>query len=1213
MRLSACIAIWSLAAASAFAALPDGLRLGEDGDRLTFTNGVVKLSFAERGLRLTGYGPAGGEPVVTGGRAEVYRQDTRVWEAGGGAVEAIETTAEDGAGVLRVTAIDGPWRATHEWRLWPGSTVAARQTHWTYAGEAGGEVGNTRFVADGVALPGAPDAAFVIPTAFPPQEVPFAEIQLGRRRGVPWAGSNNALVVVRSPAQDRAVLLASIAAYDGPWANVEERADSVAVEHGFATRLLLTPGARFGARWQVFALAGASLDAIVERSWETFERLGLRASESPADADGAVIYSAHVGGTIGSGFRDTGGFAAFSERLPYLRDLGVSVLWLLPFWNGHVYAPIDYGKLDESLGSEAELKALVDRAHGLGMKVVGDLIPHGPLKESGLLEQHPDWVSRQRDGEPLFWWGCLSCDYAHPGWQQFMADHAVDWMRRVGLDGYRVDCAAGGPPNWRPYGELWPSLSGPYGARRMLALVREAMQREKPGSLLIPEGTASWLCESGDYVYDFPWSMAILPQAIELPLAQFAPAAEAWLDWQRALYPRGGRLMRFASSHDMVRGLWQYGPDLHRALLALNALIPGAPMIYDEEEMGHAAALAPLLRLRAALPALASDPVDYDAATADDPRVIAFLRGDRAPVLAAVNLASQTIRTTIRLTAPLPPGMVRCLGDPAADRLGADGAVEVRLGPGEAAVWATAAGTGPSAAPPAPRAAPEVAGLRLRSGAAELVVSEAEGGRILLVSAPGAALTDERLAEGRRKLFLGVPPIDFGRAPTERGATEGLELAGHVTVPGADRPAVDFVRRYRVDHQGGFRVETVITPRVDLERANAQLVQSFELGPSPQVTIHTLEGELRYGPRWPPPRNGVYEGARYRHPVGTVLWESCRLPLAPDGLWVGGESGLGLGELGASRPEWLQNVRLSRAAGADGQPTTRLEIAWLDGREPVTLRAGESVTLSFRLLTTPAQTAPSWTVEGSNYVFENAHYRLVLGRGAGGSIRELRARRGDGWGPNLIGRLRSYTDVGLYADWRDPLGQPQRSVVASDGDLEPDVAIHRDGDRLTVAFVGTVRGAYGGGLHVQHPYSWYRHELRLDSSSRIGLRLGFRPRSGYESIALPAFVAHTIDLRGVRHWRASGADQVSERDAAPQMTQRCWQSREHGGLAADGITIDAAGGTLRVRPGPGAERLQNVFLFDAGGGAMTLFLAPFDLEPAPAPPVWVESEWSLEL
>ena len=80
------------------------------------------------------------------------------------------------------------------------------------------------------------------------------------------------------------------------------------------------------------------------------------------------------------------------DRLPYLKDLGVTALWLNPWYDNtdradekevydgqpttgyHGYGAIDFYSVDERLGDLAILKELVDKAHQLGIKIVQDQV-----------------------------------------------------------------------------------------------------------------------------------------------------------------------------------------------------------------------------------------------------------------------------------------------------------------------------------------------------------------------------------------------------------------------------------------------------------------------------------------------------------------------------------------------------------------------------------------------------------------------------------------------------------------------------------------------------------------------------------------------------------------------------------------------------------------------------------------------------------------------
>jgi (1->4)-alpha-D-glucan 1-alpha-D-glucosylmutase len=74
-------------------------------------------------------------------------------------------------------------------------------------------------------------------------------------------------------------------------------------------------------------------------------------------------------------------FAAAQDRIPYLRDLGISHLYLSPSLQArpgstHGYDVIDPTRISDDLGGEVALRALVTAAHGAGLGIVLDIVPN---------------------------------------------------------------------------------------------------------------------------------------------------------------------------------------------------------------------------------------------------------------------------------------------------------------------------------------------------------------------------------------------------------------------------------------------------------------------------------------------------------------------------------------------------------------------------------------------------------------------------------------------------------------------------------------------------------------------------------------------------------------------------------------------------------------------------------------------------------------------
>ena len=97
------------------------------------------------------------------------------------------------------------------------------------------------------------------------------------------------------------------------------------------------------------------------------------------------------GGLLGSGYDPTsplywhgGDFVGLTEKLPYIKNLGFSAIWITPpvvqNWvqsgsgGYHGYWGTDFTTVDPHLGTEAEFRTMVSKAHELGMKVIVDIV-----------------------------------------------------------------------------------------------------------------------------------------------------------------------------------------------------------------------------------------------------------------------------------------------------------------------------------------------------------------------------------------------------------------------------------------------------------------------------------------------------------------------------------------------------------------------------------------------------------------------------------------------------------------------------------------------------------------------------------------------------------------------------------------------------------------------------------------------------------------------
>jgi maltose alpha-D-glucosyltransferase/alpha-amylase len=107
----------------------------------------------------------------------------------------------------------------------------------------------------------------------------------------------------------------------------------------------------------------------------------------------AIVYELHVRAFYDSAGDGVGDFRGLAEQLDYLRDLGVTALWLLPFYPSPLrddgYDISDYASVHPSYGTLADFKVLLREAHRRGLRVITELV----LNHTS--DQHP-WFQQAR-------------------------------------------------------------------------------------------------------------------------------------------------------------------------------------------------------------------------------------------------------------------------------------------------------------------------------------------------------------------------------------------------------------------------------------------------------------------------------------------------------------------------------------------------------------------------------------------------------------------------------------------------------------------------------------------------------------------------------------------------------------------------------------------------------------------------------------------------
>ena len=107
----------------------------------------------------------------------------------------------------------------------------------------------------------------------------------------------------------------------------------------------------------------------------------------------AVIYELHVRAFADSDGDGIGDFVGLTQKLDYLQDLGVTAIWLLPFYPSPMrdegYDISDYRGINPAYGTLRQFRRFLDEAHKRGLRVITEIV----LNHTS--DQHP-WFQRAR-------------------------------------------------------------------------------------------------------------------------------------------------------------------------------------------------------------------------------------------------------------------------------------------------------------------------------------------------------------------------------------------------------------------------------------------------------------------------------------------------------------------------------------------------------------------------------------------------------------------------------------------------------------------------------------------------------------------------------------------------------------------------------------------------------------------------------------------------
>src|SRR6266481_1751515 len=276
-------------------------------------------------------------------------------------------------------------------------------------------------------------------------------------------------------------------------------------------------------------------------------------------------------------FSAEGNFNGITAQLDRLKDLGITIIWLMPIHPigqekkkgtiGSPYAVRDYYGINPDYGTKDDLKRLISEAHKRGQKVIIDIVANHTSWDSVMMKW-PDFYEHDANGRityPHDWSDVAELNYGNPQLRRYMTDMLKYWIREVDLDGFRCDVAEDVPT------DFWENA-------------RAELDKIKPDIVMLAEGhKAELLLKAFDFDYSWPLHSALTNVA-----QGRGRASDLRSEWEKEFreWPRGSLHMRFSDNHDERRAIARFGEPGALAASALMFTLDGVPLLYNGMEVG---------------------------------------------------------------------------------------------------------------------------------------------------------------------------------------------------------------------------------------------------------------------------------------------------------------------------------------------------------------------------------------------------------------------------------------------------------------------------------------------------------------------------------------------------------------------------------------------------------------------------------------------------
>lgn len=277
-------------------------------------------------------------------------------------------------------------------------------------------------------------------------------------------------------------------------------------------------------------------------------------------------------------FSQKGDFNSITNDLDRLKNLGVTVLWLMPIHPvgrekakgaiGSPYAVKDFYAINPDYGTKTDLQKLISEAHRRGLKVIIDIVANHTAWDSVMMKNKA-FYTQDKQGNIIppvpDWKDVADLNYENPQLRKYMIEMLKSWVRDYDLDGFRCDVAGFVPT------DFWETA-------------RAEVDKIKPDTIWLAEWESPDLMVKA-FNLGYSWrNHAALDKILHGDL----PASEIRKTWeaQKAEFPKNFMLMRFSDNHDEKRAIARFGEKGALAAQTLAFTLDGVPLVYNGMEVG---------------------------------------------------------------------------------------------------------------------------------------------------------------------------------------------------------------------------------------------------------------------------------------------------------------------------------------------------------------------------------------------------------------------------------------------------------------------------------------------------------------------------------------------------------------------------------------------------------------------------------------------------